>query len=323
MKKPASHIPFLKTISSFYNTFRIGTAENDFFTIMRMEDQAQGKLLFMPLFRGNFFRLVFCKTPGLRFLLPDQSFDTSANSIYFAYPGKLESWQRIEKIYGYLCCFTPQFAGIDLMHSSFEQEFPFLTVGASNIMQLTDEEAETLSATAEALLREKASSHADKFAMAKLLLRQLLIQIKRMYDQRNEASTPVQLNQAAIVRRFRVAVNDYFIAVAAGKVIGKPSVSLFADLLNLNPSYLNYVIRQYSGRTASLFIQEKTILEAKSYLMHTDLQVAEIAYRLLFTDVPYFTRFFKKMTGLPPGLFRLQARQNFDEERSDIKPFNL
>jgi AraC family transcriptional activator of pobA len=316
MNPRSQHIPLLKTISSFYDTFRIGKAQNDFFTIMRMEDQAKGKLLFMPLFRGNFFRLVFCKTPGLRFLLPDQTLDSSVNSLYFAYPGKLESWQRVEVIYGYLCCFTPEFAGIDMMHSSFEDEFPFLTAGAYSIIRLTDDEADTLSKTAEALLTEMNSGHADKFDMIRHLLRMLLIQIRRMYEQRNATKTTAQLNHAAIMGRFRNAVNYHFIAMAASGVSQRPSVSLFADRLNINASYLNAIIKQNSGLTASHFIQGKMLLEAKSYLMHTDLQVAEISYRLLFSDVPYFTRFFKKMTGSTPSSFRLSFLKKFDHDFS-------
>jgi len=238
------------------------------------------------------------------------------NSLYFSYPGKLESWQRVELIYGFLCCFTPEFAGIDPMHSSFKDEFPFLTAGAHSIIRLTDDEADTFSKTAETLLTEMNSTHADKFDMIRHLLRILLIRIRRMYDQRNDTKTTIQLNQAATMGRFRNAVNDHFIAMAAEKVSQKPSVSLIADMLNINASYLNSIVKQNSGLTASHFIQEKMVLEAKSYLMHTNLQVAEISYRLLFTDVPYFTRFFKNMTGSTPSSFRLNFLKKFDHDFS-------
>jgi len=59
-KKTQALIPWLDTISQFFDTFRIGTAVNDLFNVMRIEDQAKGKLLFMPLFRGNFFRILIC-----------------------------------------------------------------------------------------------------------------------------------------------------------------------------------------------------------------------------------------------------------------------
>ncbi|MDN5283949.1 MAG: AraC family transcriptional regulator [Mucilaginibacter sp.] len=311
MNRRLQHIPILKTIGQFYHTFQIGTAPNDSFTIMRMEDQAKGKLLYMPLFRGNFFRLVFCKTPGLRFLLPDQTVETSRNSLYFAHPGKIESWQRVEVIYGFLCCFTPEFAGIDLLRSSFEKEFPFLTAESDSLISLTKKEANTLSQIAEAMLKEMNASHPDKFDMLKHLLHVYLIQIRRMYYKKVSTKSALQLNHAAIVGRFKKTVNDYFMQLASGSANERPSVSTISSLMNLNASYLNAIIKQHSGFTASSFIHEKTILEAKSYLMHTNLQVAEISYRLQFRDIPYFTRFFKKMTGITPGTFRTEALKKF------------
>jgi len=311
MDRRPQHIPVLKTIGQFYDTFQIGTAPNDSFTIMRMEDQPKGKLLYMPLFRGNFFRLVFCKTPGIRFLLPDQIVDTSSNCLYFAYPGKIESWQRIEVIYGFICCFTPEFAGIDLLRPSFEKEFPFLTAESDSLISLTKDETNTLSKIAEAMLEEMNASRPDKFDMLKHLLHTYLIQIRRMYYKKVSTKSALQLNHAAIVGRFRKTINDYFMQLASGSVNERPSVSTISSLMNLNASYLNTVVKQHVGLTASSFIHEKTILEAKSYLMHTDLQVAEISYRLQFLDVPYFTRFFKKMTGLTPGAFRNEAIKKF------------
>ncbi|MEC5142937.1 helix-turn-helix transcriptional regulator [Chitinophaga sp. 212800010-3] len=310
--KSQRHIPVLNTISDFYNTFRIGTAQNDFFTIMRIEDQAKGKLLYMPLFRGNFFRLVFCKTPGIRFLLPDQTIETSKNSLYFTWPGKIESWQRVELVHGFLCCFTPAFAGIDMLHPSFEKEFPFLTAEADTIIRLTEKEAAELTHTAEIMLEEMNSDHPDKFDILQHLLRVYLIRIRRMYYRKVAAKSAVQLNHATIMNRFRSRVNEYFTQLSSGKAKAKPGVSTIARMMNMNASYLNSIVRQYSGRTASSFIHEKLILEAKSYLMHTPLQVAEIAYLLQFNDVPYFTRFFKRMTGATPGVFRNEALKKFD-----------
>ena len=161
------------------------------------------------------------------------------------------------------------------------------------------------------MLEELNADRPDKFDMLKHLLHVYLIQIRRMYNKKVSTKSVLQLNQAAIVGRFKKIVNDYFIQLASGSVTERPSVSTIASLMNLNASYLNTVVKQHSGLTASSFIQEKTILEAKSYLMHTNLQVAEIAYRLQFQDVPYFTRFFKKAAGLTPGAFRTDALKKF------------
>ena len=44
--------------------------------------------------------------------------------------------------------------------------------------------------------------------------------------------------------------------------------------------------------------------EAKRCLIYTAMSVAEIGYALGFDDPAYFSRFFSKRTGLPPGRLR-------------------
>lgn len=308
-KSKQAYIPWLDKISDFYDTFRIGKAENNFFTIMRMEDQAKGKLLFMPLFRGNFFRLVICKTPGLRFLLPDETVSTSSNSIYFAYPGKIESWQRVETIYGYLVCFTPEFAGIDPLRPMFEKDFPFFMNGANSILRLSQEDMNTIGHTAETLLSEMKSGHVDNFEMIQPLLKVLLIQVRRLYYKDKEAKTDFQLKQTSLMIRFRKVLNTYSIDSPNNRRERKPTVKNIADELHLTPSHLNFLVKKYTGHTALYHIHEQILLEAKSLLTHTDLQVSEIADLLQFNEAAYFHRFFKKMTGITPTAYRNDALQ--------------
>jgi AraC-like DNA-binding protein len=46
------------------------------------------------------------------------------------------------------------------------------------------------------------------------------------------------------------------------------------------------------------------VLEAKILLKQTSLTVSEIATRLGFEDISYFTRVFRKNSGMTPKLYR-------------------
>ncbi|MCG2907155.1 helix-turn-helix domain-containing protein, partial [Escherichia coli] len=59
-------------------------------------------------------------------------------------------------------------------------------------------------------------------------------------------------------------------------------------------------------------VQERVVLEAKRWLSNTETGIAEIAFRLNIEDPAYFTRFFKKQTGLTPGDFRRQHCRPLD-----------
>ena len=297
----AQHIPHLKTITDFYQQLRIGLPQGNDFALMRIEDQPVTKRMEMPLFRCNFYRVVFFCNAGVKWLLPDQQVYSSENSIYFSHPGKLESWQTSQKIYGYLLCFTESFANFN---QSLELEYPFFDFEAQHLLQIASGEARVLIQQQEEMLQELEKKRPDTQAMLRLLLHRYLISVRRLYDQQLTIQSEQIKNDHRIFQRFRKEVDRYFAELAEEKVGTQASVSSIAERLHLNPSYLNSVIKGLIGKTASSFLQEKTILEAKSYLMHTNLQVTEISFRLGFANVSYFNRVFKKMTGITPSVFK-------------------
>lgn len=304
------HIPLLKTISDFYQTLRIGTPQGDDFSIMRIEDQPDTKRVEMPLFRCNFYRLVFLTSPGVVWSLPDQQFSNSVDSIYFSHPGKLESWVIDRKISGYLICFTDDFAGLNSLHSTFQEAYPFFHLDAQSILRMQETTATNMKQTLEKMLAEMNSSEPDKKEMLRHLLQQYLIQVRRTYTDQFGNRVGQQSNALSIYNKFKKEVANYFQLLADSEVHQQASVSLISERVHLNPSYLNTVIKNLTGKTASDYIHHQTMLEIKSYLMHTDLQMSEISHRLGFTNISYFNRFFKRLAKSTPLQFRRIYRAN-------------
>lgn len=81
----------------------------------------------------------------------------------------------------------------------------------------------------------------------------------------------------------------------------------YADLLAMTPNGLSKKSQRYFGKSPSLMIQERLMLEAKKKLHLTRQSIKEIAYALNFSDEFYFSRFFKKFTKVSPQAFRDQT----------------
>ena len=77
-------------------------------------------------------------------------------------------------------------------------------------------------------------------------------------------------------------------------------VTFYADKLCLTPRYLNTVIRQASQQTVMDWINQSIILEAKVLLKHSNLLVYQISDELNFPNPSFFSKFFKRMTGMTP-----------------------
>ena len=81
----------------------------------------------------------------------------------------------------------------------------------------------------------------------------------------------------------------------------QPSVSYFANQLNVTPNYLSDVIKFYSGKPALEHIHLHIVKVAKELLARKNTTISEIAYQLGFEYPNYFSRLFRKVTGTSPS----------------------
>lgn len=105
------------------------------------------------------------------------------------------------------------------------------------------------------------------------------------------------------VTRFNAALSAYF-EKGLLKEKGLPTVAMFASELHLSPRYLSDLLKQETGKTAMDLIQLFLVSEAKNLLNGSNYTVAEIAYLLGFENPPYFSRVFRKKTGISPTQFK-------------------
>ncbi|MDR2776151.1 MAG: helix-turn-helix domain-containing protein [Tannerella sp.] len=81
-------------------------------------------------------------------------------------------------------------------------------------------------------------------------------------------------------------------------------VKFYADELCITTQYLSSILKEQSGKSASQWIQNALMVEAKRMLKTPRINVQQIANELNFPDQSTFGKFFKKHTGMSPMLFR-------------------
>ena len=77
-----------------------------------------------------------------------------------------------------------------------------------------------------------------------------------------------------------------------------------ADAAEVNPAYLSYLFKQEMKIGFSNYVQELRIDCAKKLLSGTNCRVKDVALRSGFGDYHYFSKTFKKITGMSPAEYR-------------------
>jgi len=136
------------------------------------------------------------------------------------------------------------------------------------------------------------------------LLHLFLLESRRIFDQQNQVpkEEPDTTPDTTIIK-FKQLIEENFTK--------EKNVSPYAEMLNMNPSCLNELAKRTTGITAGELIRNRVIDETKKLLYSSKMSGKEIAYELGFDDPAYFSRFFKKYTGITLKEFRDNSRKKY------------
>ncbi len=92
------------------------------------------------------------------------------------------------------------------------------------------------------------------------------------------------------------------------------SISKVSDIFFYSEKYLSALFTRRMGERFTSYVNIKRIENAKRYLVEDKLSVSDISYECGFSDPFYFSKVFKKYTGMTPSQF---SKKN--SERNGIK----
>lgn len=153
---------------------------------------------------------------------------------------------------------------------------------------------------ADALRAELQSAGAWRAAAIDAALLSLAVAVGRAGPADDAADRRAPPRALAHLQRYRERVEAEFRR--------QPSLAALAADLGITTTQLNRVCQRVLGRPALAVLHDRLALEAQRELAYTSMSVKQVALGLGFADAAYFTRFFRRATGLSPTAWRA-ARQ--------------
>ena len=80
----------------------------------------------------------------------------------------------------------------------------------------------------------------------------------------------------------------------------------YAEKLTMSSRNLNLISQSVFGKSITEIIETRKLIEARNLLLNSGKSVSEIGYELGYNEKSYFTRVFRKKTGLTPTEYREQ-----------------
>jgi len=288
MKKSSDSIP-VYDICSLANTMHLQDdiiAENFAAYLKRHPD------LKFP-HRHSFYHFVYFTKGSGTHTIDFERFRVRPGQIYFMVPGQVHTWNFEGVTDGYILNFSEGIFQSFFRDSNLEK-FPFFSGNAVDGVITLKKSGAVVASLLDAIIKEAAGNSIYNKDMIAIDLLSVFIHISREIVTSN--SKPAIRQNQLLLQNFRKLVNEYY----NHKRLPKE----YAAVLYITPNHLNALCSDLLGKPAGEVIRDRVLLEAKRLLINADINISEIAWQLNFKDNSYFTKFFRRYTGITPEDFR-------------------
>ncbi|WP_133640136.1 helix-turn-helix domain-containing protein [Sphingobacterium paludis] len=240
--------------------------------------------------RHNFYHFLLFTAGGGTHSIDFERFEVQPWQIYFMSPGQIHSWQFEGSIAGFVVNFNRDFFKNFLMRPEGIANFSFFSgLVKDGVFMIESRERAAVLNILTRLLENVAD---EDFARVSLLYLFHVLEKQRGASRGSETN----VYNHTLLRNFLDLIERNYQTLRLPKD--------YAAMLYITPNHLNALSNEFLGISAGELIRNRIVLEAKRLLVIHDHAIADIGYALNFNDNSYFTKFFKKATGLTPDEFR-------------------
>lgn len=111
-------------------------------------------------------------------------------------------------------------------------------------------------------------------------------------------------NDLQVSERITSLLQNFIELLYNGEYILNRDLEFYASHLCITPHYLSEICKRISGKPASYWIDRFTMQEITRLLRQKSLSLTEIAERMNFSSVSYFSRYVQKRLDMSPSEYR-------------------
>ena len=256
----------------------------------------------MPYNRRDFYKVALLQGTS-KLMFADRDVEINRPALVFSNPLTPYAWEPITKEQpGYFCLFKEEFLKENDRTESL-QNSPLFKIGSNPVFFLDDKQVDYITDIFRKMLTEVGTEYVYKYDLLRNYLNLIIHEALKM--QPNETNFNHKNAAERIASLFLELLERQFPIDSPQQAVKLKTASDFAKALSVHVNHLNHAVREVTGKTTTVHISDRLLVEAKALLKHTDWSITDIAFSLGFEYSTYFNNFFKKKTGLTPKLAKV------------------
>ena len=245
-----------------------------------------------PHRHDSYLMVFFTHGSGIHEIDFDQ-FEIKKGSLFVLQPGQMHHWSLSDDIEGFVIIFSQELYNLYFGQKNINDYNFYHSIHNRPEMLFEAEEIAKILPYFKLLTEENRQQ--NNFQLDKMLnlLDCIHIEVARKYHETYSHQT----------HSYNIKINT-FEKLLEQHFKEEKSPSFYADKLNITLKHLNRICNEILQKTATEVIMDRVILEIKRMLIDKQLAVNEVASAIGYDDYSYFSRVFKKQTGVSPTAFR-------------------
>lgn len=263
--------------------------EHGFYASQIASHLEQYKFVTLPHKHSFYMALICVKGRGTH-MIDFNTYEIKPGSLFFMVPGQTHYWKATEPIEGYVFFHSREFYDLNYVNKRIN-DYPFYYCSYnSSVLYLKPNELTHLEQFFLEMLKEFKGDELGKYQKICSLVDLMYIDASRMYV--GERQVKMTNRYSTKIRQLEELIDKHVRKI-------KSPVE-YAEMMHVSSKQLNRICKATVGKTTSVLIAEKLVLEAKRLLVYGELNVNEVAAELGFEDTAYFARLFKKYSKQTP-----------------------
>lgn len=129
----------------------------------------------------------------------------------------------------------------------------------------------------------------DSVHIIRSLIYYLLQKLNRVYAEKHQLS----------LKKIKIPIMPSSLKkLIETNIENKQRISDYTDLMGISRITLNKCVKDQFNVTATHLLKQRLLVEIKDYLIHSEMTVSQIAYKLNISEPNHLMRFFKSQTGM-------------------------